>query len=68
MVAKDSDAGLQLLPQFEELWSPYLEHMQDFVRIDIESCELITSPGYDLGFSRDELVRVNFEKISELAG
>lgn len=68
VVAKDSAAGLQLQPRFEELWSPYLEHMQDFVRIDIEACELITSPGYDLGFSRDELVRINLDKINAVAG
>lgn len=66
VLAKDSDEGKRLLPHFEEFWSPYLEHMQDFVQIDIESCELITSPGYDLGFSRDELVELNFKKISGL--
>ena len=67
VVAKDSDEGKRLLPYFEELWSPYLEHMQDFVRIDIEACELITSPGYDLGFSREQLVETNFDKLKDLA-
>jgi len=64
--SRDSDAGRQLLPYFEALWSPYLEHMREFVRIDIETCELITSPAYDVGLSRDELVKANFEKLSKL--
>jgi len=66
IVARDSEAAGQLLPHFEELWAPYLENMQEFVSIDIESCEMITSPAYDVGLSREELVKLNFEKLSKL--
>jgi hypothetical protein len=66
VVARDSAAARQLLPHFEELWAPYLENMQEFVSIDIESCEMITSPAYDVGLGREELVKLNFEKLSKL--
>ena len=58
--------GRQLTPQFEAAWSAYLDVMQEFVRITIRSAELITSPAYDVGLSRDELVKTNFEKLSKL--
>ncbi len=66
LVAKDSAAGKDLAPQFEALWADYLEQMQEFVKIDIDACELITSPAYDVGFSREQLVQANFDKISNL--
>ena len=40
--------------------------MQGLVKIDIDACELITSPAYDIGFNRQQLVEANFEKISKL--
>ena len=66
VVAKDSEVGQQLMPCFEELWSAYLEVMQDFVCISIEQAELISSPAYDVGLTRHELVKTNFEKLSKL--
>jgi hypothetical protein len=66
VVAKDSDRGLQLMPCFEEYWSAYLEVMQDFVCISIDKTELINSPAYDVGLTRDELIKSNFEKLSRL--
>ena len=66
IVAKDSTAGQELMPYFEAAWSAYLDVMQDFVCISIDSAELITSPAYDLGLTRDELVKTNFEKLSKL--
>lgn len=66
VVEKDSSAGKSLAPKFEALWSDYLDQMQEFVKIEIEACELITSPAYDIGISREQLVRTNFEKISNL--
>ena len=67
VVAKDSAAGQALLPLFEEYWAPYLEHMQEFVSIDIDQAQLIRSPGYDVGFSREELVETNLEKLNRIA-
>ncbi len=66
LVAKNSETGKRLLPLFEALWAPYLGQMAEFVKIDIEACELITSPAYDVGFNQEELVRANFDKISKL--
>ena len=63
---KNSELGRELMPHFEEYWSPYLDVMQDFVCIRIDSAELITSPGYDVGLSRDEMVQANFDKIQKL--
>ena len=67
VVAKDSDRGLQLMPHFEEYWAPYLSLMQEFVCIDIENAELITSPGYDVGLTRDEMIKANFDKLKALS-
>ncbi|MEM7564470.1 MAG: pyridoxamine 5'-phosphate oxidase family protein [Pseudomonadota bacterium] len=67
IAAKDSETGQKLMPFFEESWAAYLDVMEDFVCIHIERAELITSPGYDVGLSRDEMVAANFDKISQLA-
>ncbi len=66
VVARDSETGRKLMPHFEAAWSPYLELMQEFVCITISSAELITSPAYDVGLTREELVKTNFEKLSKL--
>ena len=66
IVAKDSALGQQIMPYFEELWSAYIESMSSFVLISIDSAQLITSPAYDVGLKRDELIKTNFEKLSKL--
>ena len=55
------------MPHFEKYWAPYLSVMQDFVCIDIENAELITSPGYDVGVTRDEMVKANLDKLEALS-
>ena len=67
ILAKNSPRGQELLPHFQALWNPYLEQMQDFVEITIENAQLITSPAYDVGFGRDELVAANLDKLNKLA-
>lgn len=67
VVAKDSELGLRVLPCFAELWSPYIDLMSDFVVISIDHAELITSPAYDIGLKRDELISTNFDKLSRLS-
>ncbi len=67
MLAKHSDDGIALLPLFEACWAPYIDLMQEFVRIDVERAELIKSPGYDIGLSREQLVQANIEKLDGLA-
>ncbi len=67
VVAKNSPRGKDLLPHFEALWSPYVAYMQDFIEISIENAQLITSPAYDVGLGRDELVEANLDKLKNLA-
>lgn len=66
LVAKDSELGQELMPYFEELWSAYIVSMSGFVFISIDSAQLITSPAYDIGLKRDELIKTNFDKLSKL--
>lgn len=66
-IGRDSPQGHELMPLFEAQWGPYLEHMQGFVRIEIRRAELITSPAYDVGLERAELVAANLEKLQNLA-
>ena len=68
LLACDAAEATPLRPCFEALWAPYIEHMNEFVRIDIERAQLITSPAYDLGIERSELLQTNFAKLSSLVG
>ena len=67
VVEKESEAGQRLLPAFEVDWGPYLNVMQNFVRISVVDAELILSPAYDVGHTAEELRRVNLEKLNELS-
>ncbi len=67
LLACDAPDAAPLLPHFETLWAPYIEQMSEFVRIDIEQAQLITSPAYDLGIRREELMQTNLGKLSALA-
>ena len=67
VVMRDSETGRKLMPHFEATWSAYLDLMQEFVCITISSAELITSPAYDVGLTRAELVSTNLEKLTKLA-
>lgn len=64
LVPRGSTEATPLLVSFQASWAPYLDHMSEFVRIDIERAQLLTSPAYDLGIGRDELVQTNFTKLS----
>ena len=66
VVPKESDAAKELLPLFEELWSPYVNMMKHFVKIRISQAQLITSPAYDIGISEEELVQTNLDKLKAL--
>ena len=67
IVDKASEAGRRLLPAFRELWTPYLDRMQNFVSISITHAELILSPAYDIGNTAEELRRVNLDRLAGLA-
>ncbi len=66
IVDRESEAGQRLLPAFRELWTPYLDRMQNFVSISITHAELILSPAYDIGHTAEELRRVNLDKLTGL--
>ena len=66
VVKKESELGRKLMPCFKEHWSAYVDVMQDFICISIDEAELISSPAYDVGLKRDELVKTNLEKLSRL--
>jgi hypothetical protein len=66
LVARDSLDAAPLLPHFTALWAPYIEQMSEFVRIDIDSAQLITSPAYDLGLRREDLMQTNLAKLTAL--
>ena len=67
IVEPDSDSGRELLPLFEHYWAPYIDLMKDFVAIDIERADLVKSPGYDIGLTREQLVQANIERLDGLA-
>ena len=66
IVEKSSDDGAALMPHFESLWAPYIEHMENFVRITIDHAELILSPAYDLGHTAAELRQSNMDKLAQI--
>ncbi len=67
LVAKDSEQGQKLILAFEPDWGDYLFLVQEFVCIEIDRVELIMSPAYDVGLTRDELVLANLEKLQKIA-
>ena len=65
-VVSKASAGADLMAAFEADWSLYLDHMSGFIDIRLTADELILSPGYDLGFTEDELKAQNLEKLNAL--
>ena len=63
IVEKGSEQGKEILPLFMQSWEPYIDYMSAFVKIDITQTELILSPAYDLGFTKEELVQTNLDKL-----
>jgi predicted pyridoxine 5'-phosphate oxidase superfamily flavin-nucleotide-binding protein len=66
LVARDSADAEALLPHFAALWAPYIEQMSEFVRIDIDAAHIITSPAYDLGLRREDLMQTNLARLTAL--
>ena len=67
IIDKNSESGQGLLPAFEINWSPYLDHIQNFVSISVTHAELILSPAYDFGHTAEELRLINLDKLSKLS-
>ena len=55
-----------LMEAFEREWAAYLDHISGFIDITVTAAELILSPGYDLGFTEDELKTQNLAKLNAL--
>jgi len=55
------------MPHFENHWTSNLENMQEFVSIDVPHIELITSPAYDVGLTREQLVETNLNRLKHFA-
>lgn len=61
-----ADADDALTAGFEAVWGEYLPHMSGFVKIEITAAELILSPGYDVGYTEDQLRAANLKRLNEL--
>jgi hypothetical protein len=61
-----SSAPTEMLIAFETPWGMYIPHMSSFVQIDVSKAEMILSPGYDLGFTEEELKATNLAKLNAL--
>ena len=55
-----------LMGAFEREWADYLDDISAFIDITVTAAELILSPGYDLGFTEDELKAQNLAKLNAL--
>lgn len=61
----DTVGGLRTL--FVAKWEPFVSLMNRFVRITIERAEIITSPSYDIGLRRSELIDSNLQRVDSFA-
>ena len=65
-ITAKSQAGDDVIERFQAEWADYLDHMSGFIDISINAAELILSPGYDLGFTEDELKATNLAKLNAI--
>ena len=65
-VVPPSDADPALEAAYAESWARYQPYVRSYVKIDISSAELITSPAYDIGLTEAELRSTNLEKLNSL--
>lgn len=65
-IDKSSEQGKKLMPFFQQSWEPYVSAIHSFVSISISRAELILSPAYDVGFSKEELMKVNLDKLNKI--
>lgn len=61
-----ADADAALVAVFQEKFAEYLPHMSGFVKIDISAAELILSPGYDVGYTEQQLKEANLARLNAL--
>ena len=51
---------------FDEVWGEYIPHMSAFVKIEVSATEMIWSPGYDIGYTEEQLREANLAKLNAL--
>jgi len=61
-----ADADISLTAAFEEKWAEFLPHMSGFVKVDISAAELILSPGYDVGYTEQQLKEANLDRLNSI--
>lgn len=66
IIKRNDSVWNELLPAFERLWKPYLHLMKHFVVINIEKASMVTSPGYDIGLTQEELRSTNLNKLNNI--
>ena len=64
IVQSDADAGL--VTTFEEKFAEYVPRMSGFVKVEITAAELILSPGYDVGYTEQQLKEANLARLNAL--
>ena len=68
-IAKKIDkagADTALTAAFTEKFGEYLPHMSGFVKIEITAAELILSPGYDVGYTEQQLKEANLARLNAI--
>ena len=65
-VTPKSEASDAVMAALKQDWGLYLDHMSSIIEIEITAAEMILSPGYDLGFSEEELKAQNLAKLNAL--
>jgi general stress protein 26 len=61
-----SEAELELIGKFEEIFEDYLDSMSGFVLIHVYGAEWILSPAYDLGSTEEQLRESNMSKLNNI--
>jgi hypothetical protein len=65
-VVPRADAEPNLDAAFASAWKTYQSCMQAYVKIAVTGAEMIYSPAYDLGLTKEELRTANLDKLNAL--
>jgi len=66
VLAKGSDAFGALIPQWERTWGDLAARVGDLVLIDIEAAGAVTTPPYDEGVTKQEMIAAYKAKYAEI--
>lgn len=65
-IIEKSAAMPQTRAAFDQVWGEYIPLMSAFVQIDVSAAEMIWSPGYDVGYTEEQLREANLKKLNAL--